>query len=162
MTPWWPGPLWWKNMCLESRFAGRGDLAKFSLTDTNKTIFRLASDEARHTISRYRAILRSSATDRRLSIEGFAKDAPLPQPRQPTNGVRKRERDRAQRIRLAGGPRPTIRQIAVALALDKGEVRTQDLTKIGVHRCYLSRMCDEGLLVKVRHGVYRAGATRVT
>ncbi|PSO09674.1 MULTISPECIES: type IV toxin-antitoxin system AbiEi family antitoxin domain-containing protein [unclassified Sphingobium] len=75
-------------------------------------------------------------------------------------GHDQRERDRAQRIRLAGGPRPTIRQIAVALALDKGEVRTKDLTKIGVHRCYLSRMCDEGLLVKVRHGVYRAGSTR--
>lgn len=34
---------------------------------------------------------------------------------------------------------------AVALALEKGE----DPTDIGVHRCYLARMVDEGLLVKV-------------
>ncbi|WP_246722879.1 type IV toxin-antitoxin system AbiEi family antitoxin domain-containing protein [Aureimonas sp. OT7] len=30
------------------------------------------------------------------------------------------------------------------------------MTDIGVPRCYLSRMCDEGLLVKVAYGLYRA------
>jgi hypothetical protein len=44
----------------------------------------------------------------------------------------------------------------VALALEKGEVRTKDLTDIGVHRCYLTRMCREGLLMKVGYGRYRA------
>jgi hypothetical protein len=34
-------------------------------------------------------------------------------------------------------------------------VKTRDLTDIGVPRCYLSKMCDEGLLVKVGYGLYR-------
>ena len=42
------------------------------------------------------------------------------------------------------------------LALEKGEVRTKDLTDIGVHRCYLARMCDEGHFAKVGYGRYRA------
>ncbi|WP_258116488.1 type IV toxin-antitoxin system AbiEi family antitoxin domain-containing protein [Mesorhizobium onobrychidis] len=35
-------------------------------------------------------------------------------------------------------------------------MRTCDLTDIGIPRCYLARMCDEGLLVKVGYGIYRA------
>lgn len=70
--------------------------------------------------------------------------------------MRKRDRDRAERIRLADGPKPTLRERAVALAREKGEVRTKDLTDIGIHRCYLARMCEEGLLVKVTYGRYRA------
>jgi hypothetical protein len=70
--------------------------------------------------------------------------------------MRKRDRDRAERLRLAGGPKPSMRARAVALALEKGEVRTKDLTDIGVPRCYLARMCEEGLLVKVGYGRYRA------
>ncbi|MBI0436183.1 hypothetical protein D9598_20490 [Roseomonas sp. KE0001] len=69
---------------------------------------------------------------------------------------RKRDRERAERVRLAGRPPPPLRSRAVALALQKGEVRSKDLTDIGVPRCYLSRMCDEGLLVKVAYGRYRA------
>lgn len=72
--------------------------------------------------------------------------------------MRKRDRDRAARIRQAGGPRPALRERTVALALQKGEVRTKDLTDIGVPRCHLSRMCDEGLLVKVAYGRYRAAS----
>jgi len=34
-------------------------------------------------------------------------------------------------------------------------VRTRDLSDIGVPRCYLTRMCDEGLLIKVGYGRYR-------
>lgn len=70
--------------------------------------------------------------------------------------MRKRDRDRAEALRLAGGPKPTLRQRAVALAHKRGEVRTAELTAIGIPRCYLSRMCDEGLLVKVGYGRYRA------
>jgi len=70
--------------------------------------------------------------------------------------MRKRDRDRAERIRLAGGPKPTLRERAIALAQEKGEVRTRDFTEIGVHRCYLARMIEEGLLVKVGYGRYRA------
>ena len=62
--------------------------------------------------------------------------------------MRKRDRDRAERIRLAGGRRPTLRERAVSLAIEKGEVRTKDLTDIGVPRCYLARMCEEGLLLR--------------
>ncbi|WP_342215994.1 type IV toxin-antitoxin system AbiEi family antitoxin domain-containing protein [Mesorhizobium sp. L-8-3] len=77
-------------------------------------------------------------------------DAPQPQQ------VRKRDRDRAEALRLAGGPPPSLRDRAVALARERGEVRTAELTAIGIPRCYLSRMCDEGLLVKIGYGRYRA------
>lgn len=70
--------------------------------------------------------------------------------------MRKRDQDRAEALRLAGGPPPSLRDPAVALARERGEVRTRDLTKAGIPRCYLSRMCEEGLLVKVGHGRYRA------
>lgn len=70
--------------------------------------------------------------------------------------MRKRDRDRAERLRLAGGPKPSLRDRAVALAIERGLVRTRDLTNIGVPRCYLARMCQEGLLVKVGYGLYRA------
>ncbi|CCV07446.1 hypothetical protein MESS2_570005 [Mesorhizobium metallidurans STM 2683] len=74
--------------------------------------------------------------------------------------MRKRDRDRAEALRLAGGPRPTLRERAVALAGQRSEVRTAELTAIGVSRCYLSRMCDEGLLVKVAYGRYRAATPK--
>ena len=70
--------------------------------------------------------------------------------------MRKRDRDRAEALRLAGGPKPSLRDRAVALANERGVVRTRDLTDIGVPRCYLARMCEEGLLVKVGYGQYRA------
>lgn len=44
----------------------------------------------------------------------------------------------------------------MALARERGIVRTRDLTDIGIPRCYLARMCDEGLLIKVSYGIYRA------
>ncbi|WP_348626772.1 type IV toxin-antitoxin system AbiEi family antitoxin domain-containing protein [Mesorhizobium sp. LSJC285A00] len=44
------------------------------------------------------------------------------------------------------------------LAQERGEVRTRDLTDVGIPRCYLSRMCEEGLFVKVGYGRYRAAA----
>jgi hypothetical protein len=31
-----------------------------------------------------------------------------------------------------------------------------ELTAIGIPRCYLTRMCEEGLLIKVGYGLYRA------
>ncbi|WP_352447571.1 type IV toxin-antitoxin system AbiEi family antitoxin domain-containing protein [Mesorhizobium sp. M0013] len=70
--------------------------------------------------------------------------------------MRKRDRDRAEALRLAGGPQPSLRDRAVALARKDGEVRTFDLTNAGIPRCYLSRMCKEGLLVKIGYGRYRA------
>jgi hypothetical protein len=76
--------------------------------------------------------------------------------------MRKRDRDRAERIRLAGGPKPTLRERVVSLVLEKGEARTKDLTDIGIPRCYLARMCDEGLLVKVGYGRYCAATSRLT
>jgi hypothetical protein len=35
-------------------------------------------------------------------------------------------------------------------------VRTCDFADIGVPRYYLGRMCEEGLLIKVAYGRYRA------
>ncbi|MER2536057.1 MAG: type IV toxin-antitoxin system AbiEi family antitoxin domain-containing protein [Rhizobiaceae bacterium] len=49
-----------------------------------------------------------------------------------------------------------MRDRGVALADERGLVRTRDLTDIGVPRCYLARMCEEGLLVKVGYGQYLA------
>ncbi|UCI21071.1 type IV toxin-antitoxin system AbiEi family antitoxin domain-containing protein [Mesorhizobium sp. B2-1-8] len=57
---------------------------------------------------------------------------------------------------MAGGPGPSLRDRAVAFAREKGEVRTRELTEMGIPRCYLARMCDEGLLSKVGYGIYRA------
>ncbi len=70
--------------------------------------------------------------------------------------MRKRDRDREEALRLAGGPPPSLRDRAVALARERGEARTRDLKDIGIPRCYLSKMCEEGLLVKVGYGRYRA------
>jgi hypothetical protein len=61
---------------------------------------------------------------------------------------------------LAGGPQPSLRERAVALVLEKEEVRTKELTEIGIPCAYLARVCDEGLLVKVGDGRYRAAVPR--
>ncbi|WP_343286147.1 type IV toxin-antitoxin system AbiEi family antitoxin domain-containing protein [Mesorhizobium loti] len=53
---------------------------------------------------------------------------------------------------------PSLRDRAAALARNRGEVRTRDFTDIGIPRCYLSRMCEDGLLVKVGYGRYRPTA----
>lgn len=68
--------------------------------------------------------------------------------------MRERDRDRVEALRLAGGPKLSLRDRAVALATERGVVRTRELTDI--RRCYLARMCEEGLLVKIGYGVYRA------
>ncbi|WP_352897318.1 type IV toxin-antitoxin system AbiEi family antitoxin domain-containing protein [Mesorhizobium sp. M1340] len=70
--------------------------------------------------------------------------------------TRRWDRNSANATGTAGGPTPTLRELAVALPRERGEVRTAELTAIGIPRCYLSRMCDEGLLVKVGYGRYRA------
>ena len=75
---------------------------------------------------------------------------------EPSIKVRKRDRDRAERIWLARGSKPSLRERAVALALEMGVVRTKDLTDIGVPCCYLARICNEGLLFKLGCGRYRA------
>jgi hypothetical protein len=73
----------------------------------------------------------------------------------PSIKVRKRDRDRADLI-LAARPKPSLSERAVALAVEMGVVQTKDLTDIGIPRCYLARMCNEGLLIKVGYGRYRA------
>lgn len=81
---------------------------------------------------------------------------PLPRATPGPPKMRKRDQDRADTMRLAGGPKPSLRERAVALARQRGTVRTRDLTAIGVPRCYLARLCEEGLLMKVGYGLYRA------
>lgn len=75
-------------------------------------------------------------------------------PQLPTR--RKRDRDREERVRQAGGPKPSLRDKAYALARERATVKTCDFTAIGIPRHYLAWMCEEGLLVKVGYGVYRA------
>lgn len=70
--------------------------------------------------------------------------------------MRKRDRDRAEALRLVGGAKPSLRDRAVTLANERGVLRTRDLTDICVPRCYLARMCEEGLLIEVGYGQYRA------
>jgi hypothetical protein len=47
------------------------------------------------------------------------------------------------------------------MARERGVVLTRELTNIGVPRCYLTRMCNEGLLVKIGYGRYRAADDKV-
>lgn len=51
----------------------------------------------------------------------------------------------------------SLRFVAASLVLARGEVRTRELTEAGVHRPMLGPMCDEGLIVHVRYGVYGPG-----
>ena len=81
---------------------------------------------------------------------------PLNHIQRPAVKMRKRDRLRAERIVAADGPMPNLRERAVMLAEKLGEVRTRDLTEVGIPRCYLTRMCEEGLLIKVGYGRYRA------
>ncbi|KGB53062.1 hypothetical protein FG91_02993 [Sphingopyxis sp. LC81] len=53
-------------------------------------------------------------------------------------------------------PRLSLRERAIELAKQRGTVRTKDLEAIGIPRQYPLMMCNEGLLVRVRYGVYRA------
>src|SRR3546814_8728651 len=55
-------------------------------------------------------------------------------------------------LRSEGSPKPSLKERAVAFARERGVIRTKDLTSIGIPRCYLSPMCDEGLLVRVGYG----------
>lgn len=118
-----------------------------------------------------RAPCSSAATDLRMAMSSMSWKCWLPGPHETANyelpiplkttpecfpKIRKRDRERAERIRLAGGPKLSLRQRAFALAQERGLVRTRDLTSIGIPRCYLARMCDEGLLIKVSYGIYRA------
>ena len=129
--------------------------------DTSKTLFRFVTDEARKTISRYWALTSTaSLPGRSQEKSGFVRDSPLRPESEPTHGVRKRDRDRAKRVASEGGPKPSLRQRAVALVTRQGEVTTKELSAIGIPRCYLAKMCEEGLIVKVAYGRYRAADSR--
>ena len=78
--------------------------------------------------------------------------------REPTHGVRKRDRDRKERIKSAGSPKASLRERAVAFVRERGEVRTKVLTGIDIPRFYLSRMCHEVLLQKTGYGRYRVAS----
>lgn len=138
-----------------------GDLSRVSCVgmwlpsnDTSRTLLPLFLPESRRTISRYRALVKSAKFAQPSGSDEFLRDSVF-YLKASTGGVRKRDRDRAIRIRAEGGPRPSLRERAVALAKQKGEVRAKDLTAIGVPRCYLTPMCEEGLLTKVGYGRYR-------
>ena len=62
---------------------------------------------------------------------------------------------------VGSSPRPP-RELGVALALERVELRTNVLTDIDIPCCYLARMRDEGLLAKLGYGRYRAAVPEVT
>jgi hypothetical protein len=90
----------------------------------------------------------------------FALPMPLHATPEPAIKIRKRDRDRTERIRLARARSRRLESARVALALEMEVVRTKDLTDIGIPRCYLARMRNEGLLVKVGYGHYRAAVRK--
>lgn len=51
---------------------------------------------------------------------------------------------------------PSLREKAYAFARQRTIVRTYGFTAIGIPRHYLAWMCEEGSLVKVGYGRYRA------
>ncbi len=51
---------------------------------------------------------------------------------------------------------PSLREKAYAFARQRPIVRTCEFTDIGILRHYLAWMCEEGSLVKVGYGRYRA------
>ena len=104
---------------------------------------------------------RHSGTRKRKWLAGVDEDAnylfqiPAATPKNPPQ-QRKRDRDRAERMRLAGGPMPSLREKAYAFARQRTIVRTSDFTAIGIPRHYLAWMCEEGWLVREGYGLYRA------
>ena len=56
---------------------------------------------------------------------------------------------------------PSLREKAVEFVRENGTATTKQLQAIGVHRCYLSPMCGEGVLVRVSRGLYIASAAEV-
>lgn len=111
------------------------------------------------------SFLRSVASRSRIFwkmwLAGVDEDAnylfqiPAATPKNPPQ-QRKRDRDRAERMRLAGGPMPSLREKAYAFARQRTIVRTSDFTAIGIPRHYLAWMCEEGWLVREGYGLYRA------
>jgi hypothetical protein len=77
----------------------------------------------------------------------------LPTSRRRYDRAASRAKRRAEALRLKP---PSLRNRALQLARERGVVTTAELQAIGVHRCYLTPMYDEGLLVRVSHGRYRA------
>ncbi len=61
---------------------------------------------------------------------------------------------------IADGPKPSLREKAYAFARERATARTCDFTAVGIPRHYLAWMCEEGLLVKVGYGVYRAANSK--
>jgi hypothetical protein len=64
-------------------------------------------------------------------------------PEKPARAEEARSR-RAERIRLAGGPAPSLREKADVFARQRPIVRTRDFAAIGIPRHYLAWMCEAG------------------
>src|SRR3546814_10851382 len=99
-----------------------------TLTDTlfpYTTLFR-------STLSRFRALARGSSYPQSGKAAIFASDAPLLPTREPTGGIRKRERDRAERVRSEGSPKPSLKERAVAFARERGVIRTKEIGRAHV------------------------------
>ncbi len=79
----------------------------------------------------------------------------LPTVRRRYDRAASRAQKRAEALRSKP---PSQRNRALQLARERGVVTTAELQAIGVHLCYLTPMCDDGLLVRVFHGRSRAGA----
>lgn len=67
---------------------------------------------------------------------------------------------RKRRAKTLPPKEPSLRDRAICLLWEKGTVTTRELQAIGVHRCYLTPVCAEGLLVRVARGRYRLSGQR--
>jgi len=92
-----------------------------------------------------------------VGTDDFVTAIPRPEGSRQQQVARRAIQARDKAIRRAERQTRSLRYIAASLALDKGEVRTRELTGAGVYRPMLGPMCDEGLLTRVRYGVYGPG-----
>src|ERR1700740_552619 len=97
-----------------------------------------ATAEARRTISRFRSMRRTYGLGHLTGCD-FVQDAPL------VSRTKMPDREKGRRARRGHAGRASskgtsLRERAVAFASTRTEVRTKELTDIGIPRCYLRRM----------------------
>jgi predicted transcriptional regulator of viral defense system len=56
---------------------------------------------------------------------------------------------------------PTLKDRALEIARSRGVVRAREFTAAGVARTYIQRLCQEGHLVRLGRGLYRAADTDI-
>lgn len=89
--------------------------------------------------------------------ETFEYDIARPESRAQRSAARQAERDHDKALRTAERRLGSLHCVAATMVLEHGEVRTRELTEAGVHRPMIAPMCSEGILIRVRYGIYGPG-----